>query len=109
LAPADFRKCDSILDCTLGQLRPRFSYNGSDRAYVGVMAQEVQQVMPQAVVRERDGYLRVYYDKIGVKFQSYEHWLSSGARLPSAVRPDVRSRLDLGQSMGPRLNERSTS
>ena len=87
----------------------RFSYNGSDRAYVGVMAQEVQQVMPQAVVRDRDGYLRVYYDKIGVKFQSYEHWLSSGARLPSAVRPDVRSRLDLGQSMGPRLNERSTS
>jgi hypothetical protein len=87
----------------------RFSYNGSDRAYVGVMAQEVQQVMPQAVVRDRDGYLRVYYDKIGVKFQSYEHWLSSGARLPSAVRTDVRSRLDLGQSMGPRLNERSTS
>jgi len=87
----------------------RFSYNGNDRAYVGVIAQEVRQVMPQAVVRDRDGYLRVYYDKIGVKFQSYEHWLSSGARLPSAVRPDVRSRLDLGQSMGPRLNERSTS
>jgi hypothetical protein len=63
----------------------RFSYNGSDRAYVGVIAQEVQQVMPQAVVRDRDGYLRVYYDKIGVKFQSYEHWLSSGTRLPSAV------------------------
>jgi hypothetical protein len=63
----------------------RFSYNGSDRAYVGVIAQEVQQVMPQAVVRDRSGYLRVYYDKIGVKFQSYEHWLSSGARLPGAV------------------------
>ena len=60
----------------------RFSYNGSDRAYVGVMAQEVQQVMPQAVVRDGDGYLRVYYDKIGVKFQTYEHWLASGARLP---------------------------
>ena len=59
----------------------RFSYNGSDRTYVGVMAQEVQQVMPQAVVRDPDGYLRVYYDKIGVKFQTYEHWLSSGARL----------------------------
>jgi hypothetical protein len=43
------------------------------------------QVMPQAVVRDRDGYLRVYYDKIGVKFQSYEHWLSSGARPPNAV------------------------
>lgn len=63
----------------------RFSYNGSDRVYVGVMAQEVQQIMPQAVVRDRDGYLRVFYDKIGVKFQTYEHWLSSGARLPSAI------------------------
>jgi Protein of unknown function (DUF3300) len=63
----------------------RFSYNGSDRVYVGVIAQEVQQVMPQAVVRDREGYLRVFYDKIGVKFQSYEHWLSSGAWLPIAV------------------------
>jgi uncharacterized protein DUF3300/endosialidase-like protein len=63
----------------------RFSYNGNDRAYVGVIAQEVQQVMPQAVVRDREGYLRVYYDKIGVKFQSYEHWLASGARLPNSI------------------------
>lgn len=63
----------------------RFRYNGSDRAYVGVIAQEVQQVMPQAVVRDRDGYLRVYYEKIGVKFQTYEHWLSSGGRQPRAA------------------------
>jgi hypothetical protein len=47
----------------------------------------VQQIAPQAVTRDRDGYLRVYYDKIGVKFQTYEHWLSSGARLPTAVSP----------------------
>ena len=63
----------------------RFSYNGSDRAYVGVIAQEVQQVMPQAVARDGDGYLRVHYDEIGVKFQTYENWLSSGARPPNAV------------------------
>ena len=49
----------------------RFSYNGSERAYVGVMAQEVQIVAPDAVVRGQDGYLRVYYDKLGVKFQTY--------------------------------------
>ena len=36
----------------------RFSYNGSDKTYVGVMAQEVQQVMPEAVARDRDGYLQ---------------------------------------------------
>src|SRR6202795_3952889 len=33
----------------------RFSYNGSDNAYVGVMAQEVQTVMPAAVLRGGDG------------------------------------------------------
>ena len=65
----------------------RFSYNGSDRAYVGVMAQEVQMVMPQAVVRDREGYLRVFYDRLGVKFQTYEHWIASGARVPIAVVP----------------------
>jgi hypothetical protein len=63
----------------------RFSYNGSDRAYVGVIAQEVQSVMPNAVVRGQDGYLRVYYDKLGVKFQTYEQWIASGARVPAAV------------------------
>ena len=61
------------------------SYNGSDKAYVGVMAQEVQTVMPDAVVRGRDGYLRVYYDKLGLKFETYDHWVASGARIPSAT------------------------
>jgi hypothetical protein len=63
----------------------RFSYNGSNRAYVGVMAQEVQSVMPRAVVRDRDGYLRVFYDRLGVRFQTYEHWVASGAKVPAAV------------------------
>ena len=62
----------------------RFGYYGSDRAYVGVMAQEVQAVMPNAVVRGRDGYLRVYYDKLGIKFQTYEQWIASGGRMPAA-------------------------
>ena len=65
----------------------RFSYNGSDRAYVGVMAQEVQFVRPEAVVRGNDGYLRVRYEKIGIKFQSYEQWVGSGARIPATARP----------------------
>jgi hypothetical protein len=63
----------------------RFSYNGSDKAYVGVMAQEVHTVMPKAVVRDRDGYLRVFYEKLGVRFQTYEHWIALGARVPAAV------------------------
>ena len=63
----------------------RFSYNGSNRAYVGVIAQEVQQVMPKAVVRDRNGYLRVFDEKLGIKFQTYEEWMASGARVPTAV------------------------
>jgi hypothetical protein len=60
----------------------RFAYDGSDTAYVGVMAQEVQQVMPQAVIRGDDGYLRVFYEKIGVRFETYQQWLAAGARVP---------------------------
>jgi hypothetical protein len=64
----------------------RFSYNGSDQVYVGVMAQEVQTVMPEAVVRTREGYLEVLYDKLGLKFQTYQQWVASGARVPSITR-----------------------
>jgi len=64
----------------------RFSYLGSTKAYVGVMAQEVQRVMPQAVTRGSDGYLRVYYDKLGLKLRTYSDWLSSGADIPA--RPE---------------------
>jgi hypothetical protein len=63
----------------------RFSYDGSDKAYVGVIAQEVQQSVPQAVARGSDGYLRVRYDMVGVKFQSYEQWLAAGAIVPAGL------------------------
>jgi hypothetical protein len=65
------------LDSGLGLYR--FSYNGSSKVYVGVLAQEVQQVMPQAVARGTDGYLRVFYEKLGLKFETYDHWIKSGA------------------------------
>jgi len=58
----------------------RFVYNGSQKAYVGVMAQEVEQVRPDAVVRGRDGYLRVRYDQLGLTFQTYDQWLANGVR-----------------------------
>jgi hypothetical protein len=63
----------------------RFSYLGSDKAYVGVMAQEVQVVAPDAVIRGHDGYLRVYNEKLGLPFQTYDQWLATGARIPSAA------------------------
>jgi hypothetical protein len=61
----------------------RFSYNGSDKAYVGVMAQEVRLMQPGAVVEGADGYLRVYYDKLGLRMQSYDEWVASGSKLPA--------------------------
>jgi hypothetical protein len=63
----------------------RFAYNGGDKAYVGVMAQEVQSVMPDAVVVGRDGYLRVRYDKLGLTFQTYDQWVASGAKIPTTT------------------------
>lgn len=65
----------------------RFTYNGSDKPYVGVIAQEVQTVSPTAVTTGADGYLRVHYEKIGVKFQSYRQWVGSGAVVPTGTRP----------------------
>jgi hypothetical protein len=64
----------------------RFSYNGSDTAYVGVIAQEVEKVMPEAVTRGRDGYLRVFYDKLGLKLRLYRDWLADGAQIPGQAR-----------------------
>jgi hypothetical protein len=64
----------------------RFVYNGGRTTYVGVMAQEVQQVMPEAVQRNRDGYLEVYYDRLGVPFETYDRWIASGAQIPT-MRP----------------------
>lgn len=72
------------LDNGLGYYR--FSYLGRTKAYVGVIAQEVQPVVPQAVTRGSDGYLRVYYEKLGIKFRTYRDWLAGGAQIPSRSR-----------------------
>jgi Chaperone of endosialidase len=58
----------------------RFRYRGNDRtAYVGVMAQEVQTIVPNAVSRGRDGYLRVDYDKLGLEFVTWHEWVARGS------------------------------
>ena len=63
------------LDDGLGYYR--FVYNGGHTAYVGVMAQEVQTVMPEAVTRGPDGYMRVSYDRLGLPFETYDQWVAS--------------------------------
>jgi hypothetical protein len=39
--------------------------------------------MPDAVVRGSDGYLRVYYDKLGFRMQSWEDWVAAGEKIPA--------------------------
>ena len=55
----------------------RFRYkDGDPTIYVGVMAQDVQKIDPSAVWRARDGYLRVDYERIRVKFMTWKEWLA---------------------------------
>ena len=65
----------------------RFSYLGGQKAYVGVIAQEVENVVPDAVRRGSDGYLRVKYEALGLTFRTYRDWLANGAKIPSEVSP----------------------
>ena len=53
--------------------------------------------MPDAVVRGRDGYLRVFYEKLGLKFETYDHWVASGARIPSADRDRGTRKSNIGE------------
>jgi hypothetical protein len=47
----------------------RFKYLWSDTEFVGVMAQEVVDIMPEAVTRGADGFLRVDYAAIGMRME----------------------------------------
>jgi Chaperone of endosialidase len=62
----------------------RFRYRGNDHTtYVGVMAQEVQNIVPTAVSRGRDGYLRVDYDMLGLKFLTWDEWVTGTTLSPT--------------------------
>jgi len=55
----------------------RYRYLWSDTIYVGVMAQEVATVMPEAVRRGADGYLRVDYARLGLRMQTWDQWTAT--------------------------------
>jgi hypothetical protein len=63
------------LDSGLGLYR--FRYKGDTQTYVGVMAQEVQTIAPDAVMRAADGYLRVDYARLGLQLMRWSDWLRS--------------------------------
>jgi hypothetical protein len=70
------------LDDGLGLYRYRYLW--SDTVYVGVMAQEVALIHPDAVVRgPLDGYLRVDYGRLGLNLLTLPEWdaRSKGERL----------------------------
>jgi opacity protein-like surface antigen len=60
------------LDNGLGLYRYRYLW--SDTVYVGVMAQEVAEKAPSAVVTGDDGYLRVDYHKLGLHMRTLPEW-----------------------------------
>tara|TARA_R100000152_G_scaffold4522_1_gene1557 strand:- start:1510 stop:2316 length:807 start_codon:yes stop_codon:yes gene_type:complete len=47
----------------------KFNYKGDARRYVGVIAEEIQQTVPEAVVTMPSGFLGVIYDLIDVQFK----------------------------------------
>jgi outer membrane immunogenic protein len=60
------------LDDGLGLYRYRYLWD--DTVYVGVMAQEVADRMPNAVMMGDDGYLRVDYRKLGLQLRTEAEW-----------------------------------
>ena len=59
---------------------------------------KVQKVIPQSVVRDQDGYLRVFYNKVRLKFQTYDQWIASGAGRSRCSR-DVMANHDIVASL----------
>jgi hypothetical protein len=60
----------------------RYRYLWSDTVYVGVMAQEVALVHPEAIVRSAfDKYMRVDYSRLGLKLMTWAEWQGRGAKL----------------------------
>jgi hypothetical protein len=57
----------------------RYRYVWSDETYVGVMAQEVEKIDPDAVVRGADGFLRVDYGRLGLRLMTFDEWASRAA------------------------------
>lgn len=46
-----------------------FRYLGGEHTFRGVMAQEVREVRPDVVAADRDGFLKVNYDALGIKLE----------------------------------------
>ena len=61
------------LDSGIGLYRYRYLW--SDTVYVGVMAQEVAEIVPDAVRLASDGYFRVDYGRLGLRLLTWDRWM----------------------------------
>ena len=52
-----------------------YRYVWSDEIYVGVMAQEVAGIVPDAVVVGANGTYQVNYDRLGLRLMTWDEWL----------------------------------
>jgi hypothetical protein len=63
----------------------RFRYLWSDAVHVGVMVQDVRPLVPEAVIDDDSGFMRVDYQRLGTRMMSWDEWQSSPeSRLPAA-------------------------
>ena len=54
-----------------------YRYVWSDTVYVGVMAQEVAAVMPDAVTTAANGFLQVDYQRLGMELVTLQQWVAA--------------------------------
>jgi hypothetical protein len=60
----------------------RYRYKWDHQPFVGVMAQEVADVVPTAVMRGHDGYLRVDYGQLGLSLMTWDEWVAREGERP---------------------------
>jgi polysaccharide export outer membrane protein len=58
----------------------RYRYIWSDQLYVGVIAQEVATIVPEAVSRGADGFLGVNYARLGTRLITWDEWAAKSRR-----------------------------
>jgi Chaperone of endosialidase len=64
----------------------RYRYQWSDQLYVGVMAQEVAAIEPDAVARNSFGFLEVNYTRLGTRLQTWDEWVRTKKAASSGIK-----------------------
>ena len=62
----------------------RYRDRWNPTVFVGVLAQEVVEVVPEAVSKDADGYLLVDYRRLGLQLRTYRDWVEKGHIAASA-------------------------